>query len=1078
MDWRTLRVFIDSTFRDMHAERDHLVKVVFPDLRERLEKHRVHLVEIELRWGITEEQERNDQVLDLCLNQIDECRPFYIGILGEKYGWVPATLPEAQSRHGWTQAHTGKSITELSILYAVLLRHRTDARALFLFRDPAFISDVPESKRFDVQAENVESAAKLARLKQHIREAGLPIPVVENYPCRYAGLRINWDLVHSDLSEADQQILEQVAGDGLVDNDEYNQLNDRLREIVHQHSVVYVTGLEEFGRQVYERLWGAIRDELRLDEAPLDDTSDPLADERAYHERYMESRVRVYVGRRELVEELCRFADSDANQPFLVTGPSGSGKSAVLAKFVHSYANQHPDALVLGHFVGASPRSTSLRQTLERICSVLKQEFQFENEIPPDTNSLIRTFRKLLTQVPQDRRVVLVLDAINQLDESDNAHQLYWLPRQFPPHVKLITSCIDDPNRDETVLSAFVHRKKFQISVPPLTNEERFDIVQAVLSLSAKSLEPRQIQSLLKNPATTNPLYLIVALEELRGFGFFDQLNSRIDIFSRDCKTVTELFTQVIKRLEDEWATNVVHDVLTLLACSRRGLSDRELLAMVAGTSDAIESSASDLFSVLRQLRPYLYERGQLKKFSHRSLNDAVSQRYLGATASRQAAHARLAQYFESLVAVDPRRLDELPWQFVQSGNHFNAVELITDLATMETKYRQHTIGNFLEDCEMILRSIPPEMTVQQQFVTESMAFAVGSAQMLRDEELPSDEPELVSVLAFNSAESGPLVQKANAVLQGRHGTLPSVATRRPTYSPDNPRRLSHQIVAAAVVGLHLDELGELAYVVLADGRILRWQVKSGEMTDIVADNAPCRRSALTGPGDRLFVLTGQSTLKVWTTDTGELLQEVEFNDSILDLALSPDAKSSFVAVHRTGLCQCTLDDNGMLLAPTVLTPLQPTTHLSVSSTGRWVACGHLDGNVLLWDTVRSTIGRQFRAHDSAVTCCAFHPSDSFFVTGGDDWVLKTWECPSGTSKELLPGHSSKITTLVVSPDGNYAVSSGGWDQTILIWDIMSSQCVASHRSASFQVTELKFSADGRSLLSGGSDGWVELWDF
>lgn len=103
MDWRTLRVFIDSTFRDMHAERDHLVKVVFPDLRERLEKHRVHLVEIELRWGITEEQERNDQVLDLCLNQIDECRPFYIGILGEKYGWVPATLPEAQSRHGWTQ---------------------------------------------------------------------------------------------------------------------------------------------------------------------------------------------------------------------------------------------------------------------------------------------------------------------------------------------------------------------------------------------------------------------------------------------------------------------------------------------------------------------------------------------------------------------------------------------------------------------------------------------------------------------------------------------------------------------------------------------------------------------------------------------------------------------------------------------------------------------------------------------------------------------------------------------------------------------------------------------------------------
>jgi hypothetical protein len=30
---RVIRVFISSTFRDMHAERDHLVTVVFPELR-------------------------------------------------------------------------------------------------------------------------------------------------------------------------------------------------------------------------------------------------------------------------------------------------------------------------------------------------------------------------------------------------------------------------------------------------------------------------------------------------------------------------------------------------------------------------------------------------------------------------------------------------------------------------------------------------------------------------------------------------------------------------------------------------------------------------------------------------------------------------------------------------------------------------------------------------------------------------------------------------------------------------------------------------------------------------------------
>jgi hypothetical protein len=35
---KTVRAFISSTFRDMHAERDHLVTVVFPELRERIEQ--------------------------------------------------------------------------------------------------------------------------------------------------------------------------------------------------------------------------------------------------------------------------------------------------------------------------------------------------------------------------------------------------------------------------------------------------------------------------------------------------------------------------------------------------------------------------------------------------------------------------------------------------------------------------------------------------------------------------------------------------------------------------------------------------------------------------------------------------------------------------------------------------------------------------------------------------------------------------------------------------------------------------------------------------------------------------------
>ncbi|HCU38691.1 MAG TPA: hypothetical protein DGT21_25730, partial [Armatimonadetes bacterium] len=83
--WRTIRVFISSTFKDMQAERDHLVRFVFPRLRAELLKRRVHLVDVDLRWGVTSEQD----ALSVCREIIDECRPRFLCMLGGRYGWTP-----------------------------------------------------------------------------------------------------------------------------------------------------------------------------------------------------------------------------------------------------------------------------------------------------------------------------------------------------------------------------------------------------------------------------------------------------------------------------------------------------------------------------------------------------------------------------------------------------------------------------------------------------------------------------------------------------------------------------------------------------------------------------------------------------------------------------------------------------------------------------------------------------------------------------------------------------------------------------------------------------------------------------
>jgi hypothetical protein len=85
----TVRVFISSTFRDMHAERDYLCRVVFPELRERCLRAGAEFVGLDLRWGITQDEAQTRGVLAICLDEIENCRPFFVSLLGDRFGWVP-----------------------------------------------------------------------------------------------------------------------------------------------------------------------------------------------------------------------------------------------------------------------------------------------------------------------------------------------------------------------------------------------------------------------------------------------------------------------------------------------------------------------------------------------------------------------------------------------------------------------------------------------------------------------------------------------------------------------------------------------------------------------------------------------------------------------------------------------------------------------------------------------------------------------------------------------------------------------------------------------------------------------------
>lgn len=137
---RIIRVFVSSTFADMNKERNYLMTKVFPRLKEIARRRYVTFVELDLRWGIRDEDVHNGKVLQSCLDAIRDSKPFFIGIVGNRYGWCP-TAEELSKNPILLERYpevlqdidSGFSVTEIEMQYAVL-RNPEKMHAYFYFR--------------------------------------------------------------------------------------------------------------------------------------------------------------------------------------------------------------------------------------------------------------------------------------------------------------------------------------------------------------------------------------------------------------------------------------------------------------------------------------------------------------------------------------------------------------------------------------------------------------------------------------------------------------------------------------------------------------------------------------------------------------------------------------------------------------------------------------------------------------------------------------------------------------------------------------------------------------------------------